>query len=339
MASEVGPIVLEPLLKHRVWGGRRLERYGKVLPVDETPIGESWEVADLPQAIEDGRNAIIDGPWKGMTLREAIARDREAILGDAELTPDGGFPLLIKYLDAQENLSVQVHPTAAFVKRHPEAHLKSEAWYVLEAEPGAVIYKGVKPGVEPAQFREHIAENTVVDDLVAVPVEAGDCHYLPSGTCHALGAGVVVAEVQTPSDTTFRVYDWGRTGRELHVDEALACIDFSDEPTAEAGPDMPMTVGGLRSQRLVRTEYFSIERVEALEQGAVLHAVTQRQPVVWMFAEGRGRLEWPGGLLDMGRGRTALLPAALDGRAEATLEAGATVLVVQLPSRIDHMIA
>lgn len=339
MATEAGPIVLAPLLKPKVWGGRRLEAFGKDLPADGTAIGESWEVADLPQEIDEGRSRIVEGPWAGMTLREAIARDGATIMGEAALTGEGGFPLLIKFLDAKENLSVQVHPTEAYVAAHPEAHLKSEAWYVLEAEPGAVIYKGVKPGTTRADFRQAIAEDTVVEDLVAVPVKAGDCHYLPSGTCHALGAGVLVAEVQTPSDTTFRVYDWGRTGRALHVDEALECIDFSDGGSEEAGLEMPMVVGGLRSQVLVKTPFFTMERVEAIEAGATLHAVTQGQPVAWMVAEGRGRLQWPGGSMDISRGRTIVLPAALDGSAEASLERGASVLIVQLPSRIEGMIA
>src|SRR5438105_11357547 len=126
-------------------------------------------------------------------------------MDDGKLSAEGGFPLLIKYLDARENLSVQVHPDERYVARHPEAHLKSEAWVVIHAEPGAVIYKGVKPHVKPQDFAEHIRTNQVVDDLIAIEVKVGECHYLPSGTCHALGAGIVVAEIQTPSDTTFRV--------------------------------------------------------------------------------------------------------------------------------------
>ena len=126
-----------------------------------------------------------------------------------------------------DNLSVQVHPDDAYVRRHPEARLKSEAWHILDAQPGSVIYAGLKPGVDRDSFAQAIEDGTVVDKLVAIPAVPGECHYLPSGTCHALGAGVLVAEVQTPSDTTFRVWDWGRTSRELHIEQALECIDFS----------------------------------------------------------------------------------------------------------------
>ncbi|MDY7109590.1 MAG: type I phosphomannose isomerase catalytic subunit [Planctomycetota bacterium] len=330
------PIIFEPILKHRVWGGRELARLGKPLPEDE-PIGESWELADLPEEIEEGRNVIANGPLTGKTIREAIADHRREIMGAAALTAKGGFPLLIKYLDARRNLSVQVHPTAEYVKRHPEAHLKSEAWVIVEAEPGAVIYKGVRPDVTAEDFAEHIRTDEVVDDLIAVPVKAGDCHYLPSGTCHALGEGIIVAEIQTPSDTTFRVYDWGRTGRELHIEQALECIDFGAEPVGASGAHEPMVVDGLRTSLLVETEYFTIERVETMEP-VKLPVVTDEMPVTWMVISGAGRLRGGEVELALSPGVTALLPAALeDGTGE--LDRGCSLLRVSLPSPTRGMIA
>jgi mannose-6-phosphate isomerase len=330
------PILPQPILKHRVWGGHELARLGKRVPKDE-PIGESWELADLPEAIEDGRSVISNGSLAGETLRGAIAVHHRAIMGTANLTEEGGFPLLIKYLDARRNLSVQVHPTAEYVQRHPEAHLKSEAWVIIEAEPGAVIYKGVKPHVTAEEFAEHIRRDEVVDDLIAVPVQAGECHYLPSGTCHALGEGIIVAEIQTPSDTTFRVYDWGRTGRELHIEQALECIDFGAAPAGASASREPMEVGGLRTSRLLETEYFTIERIETL-QPVKLPVVTDDMPVIWMIVTGTGRLR--GGEIEiaLSPGATTLLPAALeDGTGE--LDQGCSLLRVSLPSPTRGMIA
>jgi mannose-6-phosphate isomerase len=332
------PLLLTPILKHRVWGGRELERLGKALPPDEV-IGESWEVADLPASIGDGRNLIANGPLAGRTLREAVGQQQNLIMGDGALTDDGGFPLLIKYLDARQNLSVQVHPTPTYAASHPDAHLKSEAWVIVDAEPGAVIYKGVRPGVDPDRFAEHIRSNEVVEDLNAVPVEVGDCHYLPSGTCHALGEGLIVAEIQTPSDTTFRVYDWGRTGRELHVEEALACIDFDTPTSIEPDHGHPIETGDLRTTPMVETDYFAVERIEA-RRPTTMPVVTNDLPLVWMVLDGRGTIRTPGAMdVALTKGTTVVLPAQLDADASAELNADCTLLHVTLPPKTRGMIA
>ena len=147
--------------------------------------------------------------------------------------PQGQFPILIKFLDAREDLSVQVHPDDAYAKTHPEAHLKNEAWFIVQADRGSRLLKGLKPGVTRQRFEKSIADGSVESTINSIPVKAGDCFYLPSGTVHALGAGILAAEVQTPSDTTYRVFDFNRndpsTGepRTLHVEQAMQCIDFS----------------------------------------------------------------------------------------------------------------
>lgn len=341
----VYPLRFHPILKPKVWGGRRLQRFGKALPAEDSAdanIGESWELADLPDSIEGGRSTIANGPLAGLTLRDAIERQPRDIMGSAKLSAEGGFPLLIKFLDANENLSVQVHPDEAYAKTHADAHLKSEAWIVLEAEPGAVIYKGLKPGVTASSFAKHIEAGTAADDLVAVPVKPGDCHYLPSGTVHALGAGVLVAEVQTPSDTTFRVYDWGRTGRTLHVEQALQCIRFADASDQPVKPREPMVTEGLSSTALVATEFFAIERLEARVKTR-LPIVTSNQPVVWMMLAGYAMVHSPDAPssvrdIELAPGDTVLMPAALRG-ATIELPKGATALRISLPSPTRGMIA
>ncbi|MCI0364719.1 MAG: class I mannose-6-phosphate isomerase [Phycisphaerales bacterium] len=340
------PLLFEPILKPKVWGGRSLAALGKKLP-PKIPIGESWEIADLPRSVADGQSVIANGEWEGQTLRQAMASHHEEIMGDADTSAEGGFPLLIKYLDAGENLSVQVHPDAEYAARHPEAHVKSEAWVVISAEPGSVIYKGVKPDVTAEEFAEHIRTDQVVDDLIAVPVKAGDWHYLPSGTCHALGAGIVVAEIQTPSDTTFRVYDWGRkeapgtvASRELHIEQALECIDFGRQTQEKPSkPARSIEASGVRTTELVTTEFFHIERVDALSM-ARFRVVTSGRPEVWMMISGAGRIQAQNGpAIDLHPGTTALIPAGLGDEWMAMLARSAWMLRVKLPSPLKGMIA
>ncbi len=306
MAVTPYPLVFEPLLFEKVWGGRRLDRFGKTLPPGK-PIGESWELADMAATSASGagggeaRSVIANGSMKGRTLREALAA--WDVLGDParnRAAAESGFPLLVKYLDAKENLSVQVHPSPAYAKLHPNAHLKTECWYILDAEPGSVIYKGVKPGVSRESFARHVADGTVVNDLVAVPAVAGEMHNLPSGTVHALGAGVVVAEIQTPSDTTFRVYDWGRKGRQLHVQESLECIEFGPAPGA--------TRGGGKESPLVSTPFY---RVDELNLSCERRAAAAGCCVL-MVLSGMGALAArDGSFAEVGfsAGTTILLPA------------------------------
>jgi len=346
------PLLFRPILKPKVWGGRALASLGKDLPPGQS-IGESWELADLPEGIEGGRSVIANGELAGKTLRQAIADHRAEIMGDARTTAEGGFPLLIKYLDARENLSVQVHPDHAYVQKHPEAHLKSEAWVIIQAHPGSVIYKGVKPRVTAGQFADDIRKGSVVDDLIAVPAIAGECHYLPSGTCHALGAGIVVAEIQTPSDTTFRVYDWDRpavspaasaarspaltAARELHIEQALECIHFG-QPDKPHKPKSPIEVRGVRTTQLVESEYFEIERVDAITM-ARFPIVNSGLPEVWMLISGSGRIENQGRpLVDLQAGATVLMPAGFD-HGLAVLARSACMLRVKLPSPIKGLMA
>ncbi|MDG2095184.1 MAG: class I mannose-6-phosphate isomerase [Phycisphaerales bacterium] len=304
---QLPPLRFNPIMKSKVWGGRKLEHFGKQLPQNES-IGESWELSDLPDSIPDGRSSILGGPFDGNTLQDVIEHDAAALLGRVPLSPEGGFPLLLKYLDANDNLSVQVHPDAAYVQKHPEAHLKSEAWHILDAEPGSVIYAGLQPGVDRISFAKSIADGTVVEKLVAIPAVPGECHYLPSGTCHALGAGVLVAEVQTPSDTTFRVWDWGRTSRELHVEQALQCIDFSGRSVCKPRP-AAVDSNGLISTCLVDVEHFRIEHIR-IKPGSSLEFEDSNAPVAFMILNGEAQLEHGDDTTMLNRGQTILLPAA-----------------------------
>ena len=261
------PFVLEPRLFEKVWGGRRLATLGKDLP-DGVNIGESWELADLAATSASGAggsavsSVIARGPLAGSTIQDAVQRWGGDLLGQTP-TPDGRFPLLVKYLDAQQDLSIQVHPSPQYAAAHPEAHEKTECWYVVQAEPYGRVLKGLAPGVQPEDIRRAAMEGSDVPSLLhSAPAVVGDLHELPTGTIHALGAGTLVAEVQTPSDTTFRVYDWakelGRQGRELHVDQAARCILSGPPPaTRRLGP-------GEEAARLCSLSAFTIDEARPL---------------------------------------------------------------------------
>jgi mannose-6-phosphate isomerase len=331
----VHPLIFEPIYKRRIWGGQEIFRYFGRPSTSAEPIGESWELVDLP-----GEQSVVrSGSAKGQTLHEVMQAWGDNLLGSAH--PMGGrFPLLIKFLDARQDLSVQVHPSEA-AAREINGDVKHEAWHVLAAAPGAVIWHGLEPGVTAATFRKAMTTGQVEGVLRRVPVRAGDCVYLPSGTPHALGAGVLVAEVQTPSDTTYRAYDWGRvdptTGRprELHLEQAIRCIDFdapSPPPTQERSHIASLWTA---VTRLAACPYFVIERVRMIE-GAE-QQIPHAEPVVWIVLEGSGEVECSigGGLAQFPftRGDVVLLPAALqEGRVRITAPTQWLEVTVPVPS-------
>jgi mannose-6-phosphate isomerase len=337
------PLRFEPLLKPRAWGGHSLAALGKRLPTlgREARIGESWEIADLAPPVPDGVSRVASGPFRGATLRDLMGDHRHALLGRAA-DVGGRFPLLVKYLDAAEHLSVQVHPTEAYAALHPGSHLKTEAWVVVAAEPGAAIFRGVRPGVDAATFRRAIADGTAVDCMVREDVRAGDCVALQSGLCHALGAGVLVAEVQTPSDTTFRVFDWNRNdpARPLHVDQALECILFGEAQGLAAAPvrSLDETAAqwsdGLRSASLCRTRYFDIELVEASPSGdaAPLALPPGDGPRIVMLLRGEAFVDPDGHRQErLAAGDTVLIPADC-APSMAHLDPSALLLVASIPT-------
>lgn len=330
------PLKFEPIYKEKVWGGRSLTKLGRSLPGGEgVRIGESWELADLGRTSPSGggggaeRSKVANGPLAGRTLHELMQARGRAVMGDLQPNAFDEFPLLVKFLDARQNLSVQVHPSAEYAAKHSEAFLKSEAWYIVDAKPGAVIYKGIQEGVTADEFRAAIEADAVEPLLVQVAVEPGQCHYLPSGTCHALGAGVVAAEVQTPSDTTFRVYDWGRTDRELHVEEALACMHFGPAQTAGYEKDTVVEGKEATTHHLVETEYFRVDQVDVVKGHA--REVAFGEPMIWMVLCGAGVLRCEGVEdVRVGPAETVLLPPGMRG-GEAVFDAPTTWLEVTFP--------
>lgn len=339
------PLRFHALLKARAWGPQPeqslLARLGKQgLPLAK--IGESWEVADLPDVIEHGQSTVLGGPLAGLTLREIRLTHRDDLLGIATPEPDGAFPLLIKFLDAAENLSLQVHPDAAYVRNHPEAHLKTEAWIVLHAKPGARVYRGLRPTTTPADLRRALADGTALEHMESFDVAPGDCIYLPSGICHALGAGILAAEVQTPSDTTFRVWDWWRNDpkRPLHIEKAFACMKFgaaqSDgiAPIVRAAEAPSIEAAGTVTRRLCRSRFFSIDSLACTRAVSIPFCATG-VPEIWMVLGGRACIRAKSDSFEVPAGNTVLLPAQVeDGCIEAA--AGSMLLRTTCASPLDR---
>ncbi|MFK7885100.1 MAG: type I phosphomannose isomerase catalytic subunit [Phycisphaerales bacterium] len=329
MTVDPYPLVLQPLLKPKVWGGRRLQSLGKSMP-DDGPIGESWELADLGSTNASGgggdaaRSTIANGPLAGTTLHDAMDLWGHDMMGDAQPTPSGDFPLLVKYLDAREHLSLQVHPSPEFAAVHPGAHLKTESWYIVDAEPGSELFVGFQTGVTRDDLEAAIRSGTVPSIMRSIPAIPGECHTLPSGTVHALGAGVLVAEVQTPSDTTFRVYDWtneyDRPDRELHIEQALACASFEMPPT-------PIATEGARTQ-VSATEFYRVTSIKAHCEAVDLPS--SAGPLVVMLPQTMGAaLASRSGSFEevsLGQGQTSVIPASITD--DVVLRAGPNTLAV-----------
>ena len=320
------PFTFQPIFKERVWGGRNLERlYAKQLPAGK-PIGESWEISDRP----DDASMITNGPLAGRDLRWLMGNHAAELLGEA-CALKGRFPLLIKLLDAQEKLSLQVHPPA-----HLAAALggepKTELWHIAEAAPSAELFVGLKHGVTHAEFELKLRDGSVADCFHRIPVRAGDTMFLPSGRVHAIGAGLVIFEIQQNSDTTYRVFDWNRLGldgqpRELHVPESLASIDFGDfEPSVVASPEV--TGPNFKCRLLLRDPLFSVFAFNAETRDRILW---QRSPMC-ILGVVKGKLtmtssaEAPTVVLESGA--FCLVPAGL-AVVELWPEPGATFLQVE----------
>jgi len=317
------PIVFEPIFKERIWGDRRIETvYGKPLPPG-LPIGESWEIADRPE----GESRVRNGPLAGNTLRWLMEKHQAELLGEAAPC-NGRFPLLVKILDAQDVLSLQVHPppeAAARLGGEP----KTEMWYIADAEPGAHLLVGLKRGVTREVFERKLRDGTAAECVHRVAVRPRDAMFLPSGRVHAIGAGLLIYEIQQNSDTTYRVFDWNRVGadgkpRPLHIREALESIRFDDvEPSLVDAPER-------REGNVIRRELVKDALFEASEERAAAPVLRPlgdgRRPWIAACLKGEAQIGEAGGDgVSLKPGEFALIPAVL--RTELRAPAGAAWLL------------
>jgi len=303
------PLVFEPYLRPQIWGRRRLAGLGKKLPA-EGAFGESWEISAHPHHV----TSVAEGPMRGRLLSDLWKECLPELTGRAASSGQP-FPLLIKYLDCHELLSVQVHPdNEAAHELLGDPFGKTEAWVVLDAEPSARIYAGLKPGVTRGDIERHLDAGTVAECLHEFTPRPGDCVFVAAGTVHAAGGGVLIAEVQQSSDATFRLFDWNRLGpdgkpRPLHRAEALRSIDWSAGPVRPTVPQKLSGVGAdVHGERLASCDYFCMERY------VVARSLTNPYAgrlSIWMLLAGRAALSASDGYRrEFSAGESVLIPAS-----------------------------
>jgi mannose-6-phosphate isomerase len=322
-ATRLYPLRFQPIYRNYPWGGRRLETVlGKNLGAGEH-FAESWEIVDRGE----DQSRVACGPLQGTPLGELVRSRGAELLGQHH--PQSRFPLLFKFLDAQRSLSVQVHPDDEQAARLDPPDLgKTEAWVVLHAEPGSAIYAGLKRGFDRAALEREVSRGTTELCLHRFESAPGDCVYIPAGTVHALGAGLLVAELQQASDTTFRLFDWNRVGadgkpRPLHVPEALATINYAQGPVT---PQTPQPTGDPGRERLVECEKFLLDRWRL--RGSVSLGGDDRFHIVAAI-EGEAMIEGDAAGRTLRRGETILLPACCE--AVATADDECVLLDASLP--------
>ncbi len=300
------PFKFEPLLKQTLWGGDKIIPY-KHLNDKVERVGESWEIS----GVENSESVVAEGPDKGLTLTQLVRRHREELVGEDNYRNFGEkFPLLIKFIDAKQDLSIQVHPTDELAKKRHNSFGKTEMWYVIDADKGAKLRSGFSKELDPKEYKEMVRDNTITDALQEYEIKAGDVFFLPAGRVHSIGAGSFIAEIQQTSDITYRIYDFNRKDangqtRELHTDLAKDAIDYevlNDYRTAyDCVKDEPV--------ELVACPYFTTSLYDLTEEVTCDYAELDSF-VIYICVEGSCAIkDNEGNELTLNAGETILLPA------------------------------
>ena len=310
MRIEWAPLRFEPILMEKIWGGQRLaETLAKANPSKAT-IGESWELSTVPGQI----SRVVEGPLYGKGLDELLATHGESIMGKRLFHKYGpNFPLLIKFLDANQDLSIQVHPNDALAQARHQSLGKSEMWYVMQAEAPAKLICGFKEAIDPEEFLGRVKRGQILEVLNTEQVQEGDVYYIPAGRIHTIGAGLLIAEIQQSSDVTYRIYDFDRVdkqgnNRELHIQEALAALDFATYPSYKS----PYQADQEGRQALVQCPYFQTDFVHLGSKLQELGIESQAKPFTLTVVDGEGVIHWGRDRSQkIKRGEVWLLPVAL----------------------------
>jgi len=299
-----------PILQPRVWGGTR--RAARAPETVQPPVGESWELVHRPEA----DSHVMNDALKGETLGSLLARHGDELVGEAfDPANRGRFPLLLKLIDAGDDLSVQVHPDDRRAARLPGGDAgKTEAWCILHAEPGARIFRGFLPGTTEGEVERALAAGTLAELLMPLPVRAGDCFHVPAGAVHALGRGIVIAEIQQNSDCTFRLFDWNRLGldgkpRALHIEEGLQALSFAELSSRPETPE-PVEQTDSKCDRLVACDKFTVERLTCFSGRPVRMDTMGMSFHIVFAARGGATVSCDGGTTSLGLWDSCLVPAS-----------------------------
>lgn len=306
MSLTLYPLIFEPILQDRIWGGTKLETYlGKTnLPSDTT--GESWELSDVKGNV----SVVANGEYKGNTLTDLLENYPAEVLGYKVYEKFGKeFPLLFKFLDARDDLSIQVHPNDELAKKRHNSFGKTEMWYVMQADEGARIIVGFKHKSSPEEYLEHLKNKSLINILNEVPVKKGDVFFLETGTIHAIGAGIVIAEIQQTSDVTYRIYDWDRVdaqgkSRELHVEEALDAMNYNTTDTRKHYTTLENQANVMVDCPYFTTSYFPLKGSTGVSKDGSSFTV-------YICTEGEFSVEANGEKYNFKQGDTVLIPASL----------------------------
>ncbi|WP_025880028.1 type I phosphomannose isomerase catalytic subunit [Segatella baroniae] len=312
------PIKFNPLLKSTIWGGDKIIPFKKLDSKQEN-VGESWEISGVP----DNETIVSDGPFKGRKLNDMVATLKDKLVGAANYKRFGDeFPLLIKFIDARQDLSIQVHPTDEIAKKQGKERGKTEMWYIMNSDEGAKLFSGLKTQITPEQYKEMVENDTICDVLAQYTVKEGDCFFLPAGRIHAIGTGCFLAEIQQTSDVTYRIYDYGRKDkdgncRQLHTREAAECINYNVEKNYRT-EYLPKKNEGVN---LVNCPYFNTA-VYDLDEPMTLDYSELDSFVILIGMKGEGRItDNEGNETSLKAGETILIPATtLSLKVEGTIK-------------------
>ena len=298
-------IKFEPLLKQTLWGGSKIIPF-KHLDAQLDIVGESWEIS----GVKDSETVVANGPFKGMSLNQLVIGQKELLVGKENYQRFGDeFPLLIKFIDACQDLSIQVHPSDEIAHRQGKSRGKTEMWYVLESTPGAQLYSGLKQRITPEQYKEMVENDTITDVLARYEVSAGDVFFIPAGRIHSIGAGCFVAEIQQTSDVTYRIYDFKRKDkngnyRELHTQLASESIDYTVHDNYRVDYECLKNEG----VQVATCPYFTTA-VYDLTEPMILDYSELDSFVILIGVKGAGKLICEGEEMSFQMGDTVLLPA------------------------------
>ncbi|MDE7356372.1 MAG: class I mannose-6-phosphate isomerase [Rikenellaceae bacterium] len=321
------PLKFKPLYKERIWGGRRMEAaFGKKLPAGKK-IGESWELS----GVQGDVSVVSNGKLAGNDIEELVEVYMGDLVGDAVYERFGQeFPLLIKFIDAADILSIQVHPDDDLAAERHNAYGKTEMWYVLDSDPGAELCVGFNRKVSRQEYLESVEAGSLPELLSRIKVKPGDAYFIPAGTIHAIGKGLMVAEIQQTSDITYRVFDWNRVDdkgnpRQLHTELAVDAINFADTDNY----NVTVSPKAGEAAMMQSCKYFA-SSVLAVDGAMTRPYVELDSFVIYICLEGSADVVWSGGRESVTKGETMLVPAVID---EVTLEGNAKIIEVYIPGQ------